>query len=403
MSTAAAAPAPSRLTPLRLLFAIIFAALGVVAVWQGFGLAGHGTDAQALRVGASAAALFVCGLILVWPGIKLPVRVLALLLGLGGAVAAWWFVPYRDKGWSLREAVAERDKVKSWVATPLLDNVQNAKSAKSSFDTLEQQYPALAADVRADYTRWIGTAEQTLAERYRQTSPDDLKTALELQALKNALGSRGIGSIETQLDLAARQWLSNALSAKTRELEKLPQNNWEEFSEGFNKTAAGRKALAEAFPETRETLLRAETDWVDAAVEVIVTNNLSPQPGEPPPARDFWLKTHSEVLALQSLDDSDRRFVKSRLRLFTVAHQTAQRDIIAHLAAGRYEAASNVARTHQVQWDATAALLGGNELAMLAKLRETCKYPADLAAKASSTETPEISPPPRPKSDKEPK
>ncbi|MCI0703897.1 MAG: hypothetical protein L0241_22800 [Planctomycetia bacterium] len=391
-------PTQSRLTPARLLLAVLFAIVGVVAVWQGFGAVGYGTDAHALRVIVAVAALFVCGLILVWPRMKLPVRVIAVLLGVGGAVAAWWLVPSRDNGWSLREAVAERDKVKSLTATPLLDDIENGGwRAKASLAALEQQYPTLAGDLRADYTRWVGSAEQTLVERYRMTPREDLKTALELQPLRTAIGDLAGHPTDTPVEVAARQWLSNAVHAKTDELRKIPFREWEQFDH----TAPERKALAEAFPQTQDTLIRAEAEWVDSSVELIVSHKLTPKPGETPPTRDDWLKALDEVLKLQSLDGSDRRFAKARQRLFVVAHQTAQRDITAHLVAGRYEVAGSIARTHQLQWDATAALFGESELKKLADLRKQCETLAKLASVAVSAEPPEIAPPPRTKPDGE--
>src|SRR5262245_14359332 len=59
---------------------------------------GYGKDAHVLRLGALAACLFVGGGIAFWPGMKLPVRALALVLGIGGAAAAWWFVPASSGG-----------------------------------------------------------------------------------------------------------------------------------------------------------------------------------------------------------------------------------------------------------------------------------------------------------------
>jgi hypothetical protein len=383
-----------------LLLAVLFTLVGVVGVWQGFGVAGYGTDAHAMRVIAAVAPLFICGLVLVWPSMKFPIRVVAVLLGVGGAAAAWWFVPSNSGKWSLRDAVAERDKVKSWTATPLLDHPENGQQARASLASLEQQYPTLAGEIRADYSSWVGVAEQALVERYRKTPLDDLKTALELQSLRTAIGTQSGHAGEAPVDVAVRQWLSNAVHAKTNELSKLPQKDWEAFCDAFNKTATGRKALAEAFPQTRDTLIRAEEDWVDSTIELIVSNVLTPKPDKAPPTREEWLSVHKEVLALKSVDDGDRRFAKARQRLFMVAHQAAQRDIAARFAAGQYEVALGIATSHKVNWDATAAILGANELKLLFELRETCDYFAKLdAVAARPPEAPEVAPPPRTKSD----
>ena len=122
------APAQSRLTRPRLLAAVAFAAVGFVAVWQGFGLAGFGTDLHVRRVFIAVALLFACGMPLVWPNMKVPGRVLAAVLGCGAASVAWWFVACSpDNGLSLKDAVEMRDRLKQQFATPLLDDVPSAK------------------------------------------------------------------------------------------------------------------------------------------------------------------------------------------------------------------------------------------------------------------------------------
>src|SRR5215207_9381449 len=112
------APRSALAGPRALLFAAAFAAAGWVAVWQGFGLAGYGTDVHTQRVAMACLPLLVCGWVLFRPGVPRPVRALAALVGLGAAVAAWWYTPdwqYKSR-MSLREAVEVRDAYRAGFA-----------------------------------------------------------------------------------------------------------------------------------------------------------------------------------------------------------------------------------------------------------------------------------------------
>jgi hypothetical protein len=374
-----------------LLGAVAFTAVGFVAVWQGFGLAGFGTDAHALRVLAACAALFVCGLALVWPRRKMPRRAVAALVGLGAACAAWWLIPAREGGWSLSEAVEKRDQYRERLATPTVEQFEQ-HGALRDIDVLCAQYPSLTTGLPADYERWkVGVADDVVA-RYSGMPLDDFTRVSELRQLARTLAEvhpQGANRLEG----AFRQWLARAQKAQTDELGKLRHGDWV----GFNHTAPGRRALAEALPESRDALVRAENEWVDSFVEWIVSNNLEPKRGEAP-NRDLWVNTQKEVLALRALDPSAGRFAKARLRLFTVAHRAVQSEIAAHLGAGEEARAYGAARKHVVEWDATAALFGPEEQKKLDSLRETCEFFNALASKAAKPPEPvEIAPEPRPK------
>jgi hypothetical protein len=393
-STPPAAPAPprGRLNPPRLLGAVAFAALGFVAVWQGFGVAGFGTDVHALRVLAAVAPLFVCGLVLVWPRMNTFMRGLAVLLGLGAAGWAWWAVPSRDGDWSLATASAEREQLRSRLAKPLLDDPENAKDADRALDGLKKQYPSMVSGLDTEFARWVETAEQSLAEKFRQLSTDDYQGARELQQQTKHVATL-VHAPAGPAD-AARDWLQRARNARTDELHKVPYGDWG----GFDRTAPGRKALAEVFPETRDALVRAEADWVDSATELIVINNLTPKPGEPPVRPAFWAQAQADILALQALDTTESRFSKARLRLFVVAHAAAQQSVTVRLDAGEYEAAFGIARKHAVGWHATAKVLGADELAKLDALRKACEGLAAFAAKAAPPAEPiDVAPAPRPR------
>jgi hypothetical protein len=395
-STPPAAPAPprGRLNPPRLLGAITFAALGFVAVWQGFGLAGFGTDVHLLRVLAAVVPLFACGLVLVWPKMWLPVRAAVVLVGLGAAGWGWWEVRSSNlkSAMPLREAVEARDRYRELLASATVEDVERYEGLRG-IDLLAGQYPSLAAGLAADYGAWKDWMAGEIRARYERVPTDDPKAVLALRAAAKSLGTAHAPARES-LDAADREWVDRARRARADELAKLPPGDWP----AFDRTAPGRQALAEAFPEARDPLVRAEAEWVDSAAELLVSDNLTPKPGESPARPAFWLQAHADILSLQSLDSADGRFAKTRLRLFTVAHAAAQRSITARLDAGDYAGAFGIARKHAVDWNATAAVLGAAEVAKLDALRKTCEGLAAFAAKAAPPPEPiDLAPPPRPR------
>lgn len=388
MSTPTPPPPQSRLTPPRLLGAVAFAAVGFVAVWQGFGLAGFGTDAHALRVLAAVAPLFASGLVLVWPDAKMPF-VVVVLLGLWVATAAWWYAPSAVGARSLQSAVAARDQMTTPLANSTLDEHEEyGKHTAIRVGALHREYPSLCKDLPGTFDRWATVVADDLIARYRKTPLDDFKSAEALNEPARGLARTHPASAD-RLDAARRQWLSNAIHTKTHALLALKPGDWA----GFDATAPGRRALADALPNTRDALLRAEVEWVDSSVESIVANKFTPKAGEAPPKREFWKQTNWDVLALKSLDAEDNRFAKARGRLFKVAHDDAKSEAAAHLDASRYDLAFGVARTHSVDWSAT--VLGEAEQKSITDLRGTYKYLDTLAAK--SAKPPERAPPPRTK------
>jgi hypothetical protein len=379
---------------LRLLGAAAFAALGFAAVWQGFGLAGFGTDAHALRVTAVGAVLFVCGLVLLWPGVKRPVRVVAAVLGLCVAGAWWWAVPHVN-GYSLEGAAAERDHLKQQFATPLLDDSSRGKPAKERLESLEQQYPSLATGARNNFTIWVEVALNSIDKQYGDLSPTDVKGAVALRDRAAPVGELDPGAAR-RIEGWARAWVDHATKEETTELNTFPQADWP----AFDRTAPRRKALADAFPEALPALVASEEQWVDLSVEfLIVKARIKQKPDDTfEPTRKTWTDFEKEVLALHSVDTKDGRFKAARQRLFDLAHVATQREVTALLEAGQYDRMFGLARKHAVEWDATARVLGPDAVAKLDAMRTACAMFAALAEKAApSPDAIEVAPPPRTK------
>jgi hypothetical protein len=185
------------------------------------------------------------------------------------------------------------------------------------------------------------------------------------------------------------------VKAKAGELTAAP-GDWA----AFDRTAPGRKVLAEAFPASRDSLGDAENEWVYTAV---LGQRASPAPAVPGgalPGRTDWRAIEKTVLALPALDTSESRFKKARDPLFTSAHDDAKSAIAAHLEAGRYDLAFGAARKHAVEWSATATVLGTSEVQKLDKLREHCESFAKLYdVSAKPADPAELAPPPRAKPD----
>src|SRR5262245_15647741 len=130
----AAAPAPARPTLvdvltwghlLRLLAIAVLVAVGFVAIWQGYGEAGYGTDAHRHRVLWACIQLIGFAVVLVCVKGWLLVRVLVALAFFGSAVLVWWGVrPGGITGRSLGEAVAERDRYRAQLATAKIEDIE---------------------------------------------------------------------------------------------------------------------------------------------------------------------------------------------------------------------------------------------------------------------------------------
>ena len=404
MSAPAPSPTPTPAQPAspasggvgaQVLLAALFAAVGFVAIWQGFGFAGYGTDAHAARVAVAVFALFVAGLIVVRPRTWLAVRAFVVLVGLGLASWAWWEVPNSLNMKSrqpLRDAVGLRDFYKQRLTTATVDDFEQHRGFKG-IGYFFEQYPSLTKELAADYDRWKAAMADEIVARYGRTPHDTFKTIAVLRGSAKSLAEVHPSGAE-RVEAAFWQWLLGARNAKLDELRKLPLGDWA----AFDQTADGRKALADAFPEARDVLVRAENEWVDSAIELTISNNLTPKPGALPTRHTFWNKAHADVLALKALDAGDGRFRKTRERLFVVAHDAAKAEITARLGAGEYDVAFGVARTHAVAFHSTATILGAEEVNKLDRLRETCEFFAVLAAKAvPPADAPDVAPPPRTK------
>jgi hypothetical protein len=399
MSASSPAPAPpvpaasvGWPTSLRLLGVVAFVAVGFAAVWQGFGAAGFGTDTHTKRVLWTCSQLIVFAVALVcargWLLVRLPVA----LAFFASACVAWWTVSSSDlkSAMSLREAVAERDHYRALLATVTVDDLERHEGLRG-INFLLDQYPTLAPELGANYDRWKDRMWHDLTARYNQTPPDDLKAIHALRALSKRLGEVHPDARDP-LKQTDREWVQRAVGAKTAELVKIERNlvEIERTWDAFDRTAPGRKALAEAFPETRAELVSAEEAWASATV-------LGPVTLQVPPGSRLWVDwrdLEKALLARPAIDTSDGRFKKIRGELFALAHDQAQWDAAAHLDAKRYDRAFGVARKHAVEWSATAVILG--EQKKLDDFRERYAFFAALAANATpSPEVLEVAPPPR--------
>ncbi|MBN9119761.1 MAG: hypothetical protein J0I06_11490, partial [Planctomycetes bacterium] len=342
--------------PLRLLGAVAFAAVGFVVVWQGFGAAGYGTDAHVKRVCWACFQLLFFGLMVVGLRARLVVRVLVALVGLGSASWAWWTVRSSDfkSAMSLREAVESRDRYRERLAAATVGDGERAEGLRG-INSLTDQYPSLSAELATEYDRWEAGVEDDIVARFARAPLDDLKTVTTLRRSAEALArvrQRSAGRLEA----AAREWLGRAVEARAAELSDGLKGR-----DLFDRTAPARKALADAFPETRPQLVAAEEGWVGDPAGRLRSIRVYLEPSD----RANWSAIEKNILSLNSLDTSAGRFKGARRSLFEAAHEDARSDVAAHLEAGRYDRAFGVARKHAVEWNATAAVLGPDEVRKL--------------------------------------
>ncbi|AWM35768.1 hypothetical protein C1280_01160 [Gemmata obscuriglobus] len=377
-------------------FAVALVGVGFVIVWQGFGLAGFGTDLHPARVGIALVPLFLCAMLVAQPDLGGAVRLIAAVVGLCAAGYAWWDV--RPSGFksamALGEAVRTRDWYKQRFAIATAEEAEKSEGLRGVRPLLEQ-YPSLCKGMTAEYDRWGDAVADDIVSRYNALPRDDFKgaealinPAKTLAAVRPVVGSR--------LDAARLAWRADAVRVRVNELSAARPGDWE----AFNRSAFARRTLAEAVPDARDVLLRAETEWVNSSVELLVARALVPKAGGGT-TREFLKRSDWEVLALKSLDPTTGRFLKARGRLFRAAHDSATREAFAHFEAGRYDRAFGVAVAHAVDWTGTAELLGEPERKAVLEFRATHEFFAALAAKAEPRL--EVAPPPRSRASTEPR
>jgi hypothetical protein len=362
-----------------------------LAVWQGFGLAGYGTDTHAMRIGAVIVPLLIAGFLLVWPKVWIPIRVLAVLLGFVTAGWAWWEVRSSNlkSAMSLHQAVEERDRYREQLASATFENFEEHLGLKG-IRILLDQYPTLTKQLSEDYTRWQAGMTEDILARYDRTQPDDFKTVAVLRSAGNVLGHAHPPSAE-QLDTAFRKWLMNTRNATTDELQKQTPGDWA----AFNRTSPNRQGLVKTFSATRDSLAAIEEEWVNKSVESMIAEKLAANHAGIPPRAEVWRNLEKDILALKALDATDERFKSARKRLFELAHTATQREITAHLEAKRYALMFGTARKHALEWDATAKILGPEALKKIDTLRAACQPFSALAEKAPDEI--EVAPEPRSK------
>lgn len=381
----------------RLLLFAAFVTAGFVAVWQGFGLLGFGTEDHPQRNLATLAPLAVGGAVL---GSRRSffIRAAAVLFGLAFAAGAWWLVPCRDGGMSLNEAVYQRYRLTVHIDALSPEDIDSGIATKLNVDRLQSQYGTLGLPLRGRLQRWSYSAAEDSAARFRRIPLDDpaAARALEEQVRKLAVHFPEAGM---RVGQAIDTWIARAVLYRQHELEKLPSGDWL----AFDQTAPGRLALAEIGVAsfaliTREELAKAEEEWVNESVEALVEQQSMRNEGADQVRADVWRAIEKDILALKSLDTSDDRFKAARRRLFDLAYASTLAETGRLIKAGRHNAAWGVARRYAVEWNATAGVLGARDVKKLDALREKCAALVKPGvADPDPADEDNIAPPPRAK------
>lgn len=196
---------------------------------------------------------------------------------------------------------------------------------------------------------------------------------------------------------------TNARETKVRvdELNALKLGDWE----GFDRTAPDRKALAEKDSPSRAALIAAEEKWALKHVVELLKVQARLKTVEDDPwgarakiARVNWHETEKNLLALNSIDRTDGRFKSARQALYNGAQGAIESEIAEYHKTKHFHRAHGVARKHAVDWNATATLLGPDEVGKLDALRKKCAALANPdVPDPDPVSEPDIAPPPRPK------
>lgn len=382
------APAPRNTLPRRAFVAVVYVAIGFVLVWQGFGLAGYGTDVHTKRVSWVLFQLLGFGALVAGLRAWLAVRVLVAIAGLGSASLAWWDIRSSNfkSAISLRDAVAERDRLSRELETATLDDIDRHQGFRE-IETLSNQYPSLTAGLTVEHDRWKYKLANDFDTRLDRASRDDPKAVAGLRRWLKTLAKLDPGGTELR-DTRLQLWLKEALAVRRGELDGATGD-----PVAFDRTAPGRKTLAAAFPDTRAELVKAEEEWAERTAVRLVRDGEAHDAKKDPRFPVKWRACYSDLLSVDSLDKDDGRFRWARRTLFAAAHAAAQRSVTAHLEAGRYDDAFGLARKHAVDWNATAAILGEDEVKKLDALRDYCEAFAKLYE--VSAKPPPVAPPPR--------
>jgi hypothetical protein len=382
VSDAATTPAapPARRAPSVAAGLFVAAGLTVLffaAVWAGTWALGLGRDIHPLRLAATAGVMFLVALALVFTLRTRPARLVAALAAVAVGVGAWWQVPSRPGGMSLLAAATKREAIRSQLAAPTYDEVPAANQWRNSVDDLAGEYPTLAGALRPEFARWGADAGRAVVERIRETPHHDLPAA-------RAARTRGRMLADVFPDRRAaveeeyRSWLQRATFDRRHELDRLRPGDWD----GFARTGAARRRLAEEHPESREDLGAAEHSWVLRSAGEATETALRALDVDPAAARKACREVEARVRGLPTVQPDGVRFVAARTALFLTAHEAAGHEVLGVLRDGHFDRAFDVALRHGFDWAATAKQLGPNEVKALADLREHARHLAIRFEKA---------------------
>jgi hypothetical protein len=391
------APAASgRWLARRALVVVAITAGGFALVVGAFAALGYGTDLHARRVWIALAPLLATGVVVARVGRVHTGAALVALLGLAGAGAVWWHAPDSDSksAMRLRDAVALRDKVRAGLAAPADGAPLETYGTAAEYRWLHEHYPSLAQPMRGDFNRWTETGVAAIHKRYLDTPPDDLKGALGLRLYRIVPDVDAPARFFT-LNEDEREWFARALKARTEELEKLTAGDWA----GFDRTAPARKSLASSDTASRDALIAAEEKWADvSATELLKVQARLKTVNDQRAVPVNWTAAAKSLMALQSLDSTDGRFKSARQKLFNGARAAVETEIAEYHKTKHFHRAHGIARKHAVDWNATATLLGPDEVAKLDALRKKCAALANPDVPDPDPDgDPDIAPPPRPK------
>lgn len=378
MSAPPAPPPTATLSkPARLLVAIASTALGFGAIVAGTITIGAGRDFHAIRVAATLVFMLPIAIALAWRDQTPLVRFAGVLAALFLGAAAWWQIPCRIGGVNLLHATYERDELRAQMGLVTFEEVRLGRHFQKRIDDLARDFPGLAQSLRLEFSRWGVDAKAAVVEKLRETPANDIAVARQARARGRDLGQLFAGGSDG-IESLFESWAKSAIQTRIDELNDHRLADWK----AFDKTAASRRQLAQAFPESRERLVAAEKAWALRSASAATEPGLLSLDIKPREVSKVCADLERRIRALKGVQGRAEEFREARIALFFLAHEAACREVLLHIRAEQYLTAFTTANGHRIEWLKVPGLLGPNEKKLMSDLTEQARHLAIRFEKA---------------------
>jgi hypothetical protein len=287
------------------------------------------------------------------------VRAVIVLLGLGGAAAAWWFVPTTG-GVSLY--TAQRDAARLCAELEDLPAGDSARFLEidNEFYPVLREFPEYRPRFEQLRGRWQTQSESKWEAELSQLGLRDLASLADLRRAYQPF-------MNGRLDAAELAWFTKCYRA---------------LVPGDFGNAVKLRALARSDDNWKRKLRAWETDWANRTVDDVV-NQVSPvMARDPRKASERLRETARRLSVLDQFDDAQTQLLAARMQAFRAALQTAKQEAFAAVLKEKYQEADSTSRAVRAWWEDEARAVGAHhELAQFCDGYEFLALMAQLAKK----------------------